>query len=521
MTQQLKQLAILLCFAWQHANAQHDNPCNFQWGQLERVFTHSMGSVSIRVQTAACGKYGVCGWPKIAILHTFSGQDLLVDVSLKGTDCDGAQHVSNFVSSSAPNVENRSQANWHTFRSVQEAVAVHISFKRGDDFYQIDWDLARNVNRTLKNNSLLLSNGKTADEMAKEKELQEAEKEKAAKVAEENKRKEENDKKQAAAAKEKQQKEETDRRAGEAAEAQKKEDAAREQKRIDDSISWAQRDTRVENVQQQEASNAAVANQMSAGVVGIMFNDNLQDRDFEGRFLGWRALIGIGIENFPSIENFVSGSNARLNSSSLTSIFPFTATGGLQVSLFNKKYWRLSVTPQGQFGVTYGGGSIGYYYSYGAEGCLSVGNMIRLELGGGYYQQNVTQQTDADASNQAIGLSTNTNDQYYTNFKHYLVRAMAGFSFRFRESFSADKDKPQYGYLYIGAFADRPQYFEAEADKPVPGMEIRYKAPGGFYIKGLYASNYPFSGNAKYKIDERKNGAYFSVTFGKIFSLSK
>jgi hypothetical protein len=521
MKHKFKLLLIMAFLAGFSTSAQNSNPCNMQWGQLQEVFSHSMGRVYIRVQSSSCDRFGgICGWPKIAILHTFNEQNVSVSVSLKGTDCGGQQQVAGFSSGNAANVEDRNQANWHTFKSVQGAVAVTVSFNRGNDYYQVIWDKEKGINKTLKNNSLLLSNGKTEDEMAKEKQQQQEEKEKAAKDAEDKKRKDEEDKKQAKLDADNKAKEDAERKTASEKAAQKKEDDAIEARRIADSISWAQRNERVDNVQKQEASNESVATDMAGSVMGIMFNENLQDRDFDGKLAGLRILTGIGIENIPCIENFVSGSNARLNSSSLTSGFPVVATLGLQLSLFNKKYWRFYVMPEGQFGVSYGGGSVGYYYSYGGKGGLSIGNKIRLQVEAGYYQRIFTQQTDADATNESIGITTNTNDQYYSNFKHYLIRAAAGVVFRFKEQYTSTAT-PRMGYFYIGAFVDRPQYFEQEADKPVPGFELMYKAPGGFFLKGMYAPNYPFSGDAAYKIDERKNGTYFSFTLGKIFSVTK
>ncbi len=148
-------LPLLLVFSWVNgAVAQSSNPCNLQWGSLQTALSHSWGNVYVQVQSSTCSRYGgVCGWPKIALEHSFADNASL-SVKLRGYDCENKVVESSF-STGGNKIEGnylyKSSGNWHTFKQVEKVLRVEVWLDRDGDKYQILLDVERGINRVMRN----------------------------------------------------------------------------------------------------------------------------------------------------------------------------------------------------------------------------------------------------------------------------------------------------------------------------------------------------------------------------------
>src|SRR5438309_10063495 len=95
--------ALLLFLSLTKLSAQNNtNPCDFRWGNWQMAISNSSGGLYFAVQYAKCVDGGVCGWPKVALKHTFSFQAKFIEVKLGSYDCEGKYHESNFSTDDVP-----------------------------------------------------------------------------------------------------------------------------------------------------------------------------------------------------------------------------------------------------------------------------------------------------------------------------------------------------------------------------------------------------------------------------------
>jgi hypothetical protein len=507
--------------------------CNMRWGSTQKVYGVSFGEVFIKIQSSNCtSNGGICGWPKIAITHTFKETDVTVSVYLKGIDCENIARTSGFHSNhKAANVEVIETGNWHVFKRVDDAVRITVQFKKGNDLYECILDKEKNINKVLKNGSKLLSNGKTEKEMEKESLAGQQKKGTSGQKNTEGITASttgviitdtENEKTSTKDNENETNKPESKKSNTTQSEEEKLAQLKAEATRKEDSIKRAERDTRVNNFKENQAVNETIATGLALTTTALILDDDLQDSEISNQFVGIRFGLGVGMENIPAITNHYSGNGTTSNSSMQTSALPFASTALIHASFINSEWFRIFVQPEGQFGVTFATGSLGSYSSYGGKAGFSIGKKLRIHGEFGYFNRTFTEQYDHDAANESIGIYTYTNDQSFTDFSYWVKRISGGLQLRFNESYTPENQIPKVGFIQLSAFFDQPDYYFAESLFELPGVELTYKAPGGFFLKGLYAPKYPFAGNAKYHItDAQENGTYFSVTIGKIFGTKK
>lgn len=144
----MKQITILFTLFfilfWKSIYAQ----CEMQWGPWSQALNTQHGAVSYQVQYSKCTSDGICGWPKVAILHSFPA-DAFVSIKLHGVDCDGKERTSGFNTSQncSPHQEYLNAGNWHLFKKVYEVVYVKAEFKYNGKQYTVLYDKARGINK--------------------------------------------------------------------------------------------------------------------------------------------------------------------------------------------------------------------------------------------------------------------------------------------------------------------------------------------------------------------------------------
>lgn len=148
----------LLCIAGQIVHAQDNNGCNMTWSNPARAIYNSEGTIYYVVQFSKCSSSSICGWPKIALEHTFPFP-VSISLTLSGIQCDGTAIKGDYSTASneiSPNNRYINQGNWHTFKSVTEVVRVEVSYHKGSDFYKIVYDKEKGINETYINNKTIV-----------------------------------------------------------------------------------------------------------------------------------------------------------------------------------------------------------------------------------------------------------------------------------------------------------------------------------------------------------------------------
>ncbi len=122
--------------------------CDFQWGTWNQAISTNQGIVSYQMQYSRCTNDGICGWPKIAIKHTFPA-NAFVDIRLRGINCDGQEITRGFNTSlnCSPHQEYVNSGNWHLFKKVLEVVYVKAEFKANGKEYTVLFDKERGINK--------------------------------------------------------------------------------------------------------------------------------------------------------------------------------------------------------------------------------------------------------------------------------------------------------------------------------------------------------------------------------------
>ncbi|MBW1655351.1 hypothetical protein [Flavobacterium quisquiliarum] len=146
----------LLCVAGQIVHAQ-DNGCNMSWSNPARAIYNSEGTIYYVVQFSKCSSSSICGWPKIALEHTFPFP-VSISLTLSGIQCDGTAIKGDYSTASneiSANSRYINQGNWHTFKSVTEVVRVEVSYHKGNDYYRIVYDKEKGINETYINNKTI------------------------------------------------------------------------------------------------------------------------------------------------------------------------------------------------------------------------------------------------------------------------------------------------------------------------------------------------------------------------------
>ncbi|WP_439695972.1 hypothetical protein ACFGVS_24690 [Mucilaginibacter sp. AW1-7] len=139
---------LMLLFSYFISNAQSsDNPCNMHWTNVVTPLSTSLGNLMYQVQYPQnCG----CGWPQVAIGHTFPFPVKLY-VTLRGVKCDGTTGESGFstggneVAGGYIHKENN-QGNWHVFKQVIKTVAAEVRYTQNGDTYRFYYDENKGIN---------------------------------------------------------------------------------------------------------------------------------------------------------------------------------------------------------------------------------------------------------------------------------------------------------------------------------------------------------------------------------------
>ncbi|GAA4309259.1 hypothetical protein GCM10023143_17150 [Compostibacter hankyongensis] len=133
--------------------AQETNPCGMRWSEMLSAIHNNEGGVMYAVQYSKCTAAGVCGWPKVALQHTFP-YNARISLRLRGLTCDGNTNTAGFNTAGdeiSPNSRYVDQGNWHTFKQVTEVVRVEVSYEKDGDRYEIIYDKDRGINKTTIN----------------------------------------------------------------------------------------------------------------------------------------------------------------------------------------------------------------------------------------------------------------------------------------------------------------------------------------------------------------------------------
>jgi hypothetical protein len=128
-----------------------NNPCNMTWGPWEPILNDNGGGVYYSVQHSDCLSTGICGFPKIGLMHTFT-HSVSIQIKLKGIGCDGHEIVANFYATDLiANKELKDQGNFHSFKQVTDILRVDVTYKIGNNLYEILEDRERGINETYIN----------------------------------------------------------------------------------------------------------------------------------------------------------------------------------------------------------------------------------------------------------------------------------------------------------------------------------------------------------------------------------
>ena len=511
---QVKSLLIAAAFICL-AKAGTAQGCNFTWGRWQTAMTSQWGNVEFKVQYSTCNKAGgICGWPKIALLHTM-GYYASLDVTLKGVDCENKPVRASFSTGGkyiGGNQEYNEPGNWHYFKTANEVARVEVWMEKDGDKYRMVMDKEKGINKIYKNGSPLLANGKTENEEEKEaqqkRELAE-QKKKEEEILKEQKEEEEKTKKETSE-KEKQEaeKEETD----------KMNAAKLRQKQYEDSVRLAEEDrrNRLENAKKKDDVENLQAAAITTSVAGIMMSDNLTIEKIEGRKTYFRAQAYLGGYNIPQVENVSDKGNFQY--SSLGSQFTYGAGVALDGWLYKTKIFGFLVQPYINYGIDLGSGSSGSFLSYGGNVRLQFGKGIKLFAEAGYSSRSGTYESDNDAVNNSLGIYTNSNVTTIASFDYTTYRYGGGIIV---DAMKEENKNMDLG-LKLGVYIDNPKTADWDKKYKTPLLyEMQFIAKGGFFIRGEYSTGYPFSGTALYKIDEHPKGQYWTLHLGKVFNLTR
>ncbi len=148
------KLLLILCIAISIINFNTSfaqSGCNYQWGSMRDAFSGGGGVLSFRVQTSNCISGSPCGWPLIALYHSFP-YSVSITLKLRGYDCNNKVTMSTFYASNLRQYfELKDNGNSHTFQSVSGVVSAEVSYHNGNDYYRLIYDGESSTLKTLKN----------------------------------------------------------------------------------------------------------------------------------------------------------------------------------------------------------------------------------------------------------------------------------------------------------------------------------------------------------------------------------
>lgn len=131
-------------------SAQDANGCNMHWAGNTLALNNTEGGIYYDIQFSKCTSSGICGWPKVALYHTFNS-NASISLTLRGLNCDNETTTSSFSTSAkeiAPQSRYEAQGNWHTFKQINQVVKVEVGYHKGSDYYQVIYDRDKGINET-------------------------------------------------------------------------------------------------------------------------------------------------------------------------------------------------------------------------------------------------------------------------------------------------------------------------------------------------------------------------------------
>ncbi len=167
-----KNIIIAVLFSCTSMFSQN-NPCGHQWSEWRTAITVSTNHVDYAYQPGKCVTSGICGSPKVKLLHTFPA-NATVSITLSGINCDGEVKDMSFGTGGdyiSAGQEYIGQGNWHLFTTVKDVVRVEVAYYIGEDYHKVLYDKRTGINK-------VTINGKTAAEIQQEKQRKLAEEQK-------------------------------------------------------------------------------------------------------------------------------------------------------------------------------------------------------------------------------------------------------------------------------------------------------------------------------------------------------
>jgi hypothetical protein len=473
-----------------------------QWGNMQLVMSHAWGNVYVRIQTSACNTNGgICGWPKIALMHSF-GDNATISLTLKGVDCEDKPIESEFSTAGneiAANYEYRNEGNWHLFKEVQKVVRVEVTFHRGQDYYQLILDNEKNINEILKNGSQMGSNGKTAEEeqkLAEEKKRQEEEK-----ITEEKQKKEEQEKQ---TEEEKNQQVQNEKQQVEQERKQQYEDSIKAVI-YRDSLQAVEQDRtdRLERINKLDNQGKVAFTGIATGVAAVAVGETENNKTVKKILC--KAEVSLNYDQLPAYSNTV-GREDSYQWSSTDNLSYFGGSGSLYLGYRPLHYLEFYAKPLLTYGTQLADGVTGSYLEYAGIAGIKIGGKVKIGGDVQYGQRTATYEMDGDAVAASAGIYTNDQlittaevDHNYLRYGTYLL---------FETSKNTDS------YIQLGAGVERPSY----SNKNIMLYKVRFVL-GKFLIEGLYAHGYPLDGEPKYNLNENSLKDLLSVKLGVVFNL--
>jgi hypothetical protein len=485
-----------------------NNTCNFQWGTLQEVLNHSWGNVYIRIQSSACLNGSICGWPKIALEHSFPGNANLT-VYLKGIDCSGNAISSGFYATDLkPEFELQDPGNWHTFKQVTGIASVEVDFQKDNDRYKIFVDKDKNITRIFKNGVITNS----TDPMDKSNTNNSGPSNNGAITS--------NQSGAGASASTFH----TSNGNGNNGIAYQTQPGSRYYedsitlKHYQDSMELVRenRDARVAAVNQIHNDNVDAMNNAALQVTSLMMSNKNNDKSLKKT--SFKLEGALVYTQVPAITNTTSADGSINNYSTYDYLSFPGATVGLQFWYTPIRFISLRLKPALTYGLSTASGTTGGYLDYSGDIKLMFGSKIKLFGEGAYISKTGSYSYDGDAANADLGLYTTSGIITTGEFNYTILRYGGGIYF--------ETSKESDSYIELSAFEDKTSIINNRTsdNNYSSAPPLIYKASfvfGKFLLEGLYSPNYPLDGSMSYPIDSQgfKKQPYIEIKLGAVISL--
>lgn len=150
-----------LLLATATVNAQTNNGCRYHWTGLQITPLNANNHEGAVFYDVKYPNKESCGVTYVALQHTFPFK-VFITLRLQVIDWHGKTSIVEYGGEMNPNIHYTDPGNFDNFKQVNEVVGVRVTYKKGDDFYEIIYDREKGINETL-------INGKTAEQISAEK----------------------------------------------------------------------------------------------------------------------------------------------------------------------------------------------------------------------------------------------------------------------------------------------------------------------------------------------------------------